>query len=233
MTVTPVSTTQTTVRPAENSMEAMTSVFSVLAQSNAPMKEELSKLASVFQNFMETTKSNIQTVVEENASLRKQLITAEANKKQADAAHQTERQAADKRIQSLMGQLETTNRTVTQLQSTCATLGSKVTDLTLQLGKLQTEQSQFASSTKESLTSQQTQCNTVNASLNSSMSYVYNNLGSTVSTLQSRCDKIDAKIDAEFTNHWKSHHSSGNSGVSSYSSSSRDHYYHPPHDHGN
>src|ERR1700722_3434079 len=90
--------------PNNDALAPMQNMLMVIAQSNAPLQQEMQKTCSAFQQFMESMQANMEVLAQENARLCKQLVETESLLKQSETVYQAKTQALQDVINNLSTQ---------------------------------------------------------------------------------------------------------------------------------
>lgn len=96
---------------------SMQNMLIVAAQSNAPLLQEIQRTHTAFQRFMEGMQTNVETLVQENAQLRRELIAAESRLNEAQRIRQVENQAHQAVLDRLSTQFSETNNRLATLEN--------------------------------------------------------------------------------------------------------------------
>jgi chromosome segregation ATPase len=95
----------------------MQNMLMVIAQSNAPLQQEMQKTFSAFQQFMEGLQRNMETLTQENARLCKQLVEADSRSKESETVYQAKTQALQDVINNLSTKLLETDKQLAKLEN--------------------------------------------------------------------------------------------------------------------
>lgn len=103
--------------PSNNPLVSMQNMLMVVAQSNVPLQQEMQRTMTEFQRFMENVQANMETVVQSNVQLRRELVGAESRLREVERIHQVENRAHQEVFNRLSAQLSETNNRLATLEN--------------------------------------------------------------------------------------------------------------------